>query len=170
MLWFKLYFHFTLFYLRAINITWHKEKHRSKLLDIFNQRKIWTTKHASHCQMFKIWLNLCLLAELFKWFFVCIIFCHVQMALSAGTPILRGYLSDLDCRWCVIAGAVDDRTPEERGQEVPVCPSLVSWVIFPKNNDNKKNIACKNATEQFSLCWLFYFLIHCNNSQGSTCI
>ena len=48
------------------------------------------------------------------------------MALSAGTPVLRGYLSDLDCRWCVIAGAVDDRTPEERGQEVPVCPSLVS--------------------------------------------
>jgi len=46
------------------------------------------------------------------------------MALSAGTPVLRGYLSDLDCRWCVIAGAVDDRTPEERGQEVLVCPSL----------------------------------------------
>lgn len=42
----------------------------------------------------------------------------LQMALSAGTPILRGYLSDLDCRWCVIAGAVDDRTPEERGLEV----------------------------------------------------
>ena len=186
MLWFKLYFHFTLFYLRSINITWHKEKHRSKLLDIFNQRKIWTTNHASHCQMFKIWLNLCLLAELFKWFFVCIIFCHVQMALSAGTPILRGYLSDLDCRWCVIAGAVDDRTPEERGQEVLVCPSLV-WrkvyhelfspiiiiiiiIIINNNNNNNNNIACKNATEQFSLCWLFYFLIHCNNSQVSTCI
>ena len=52
------------------------------------------------------------------------------MALSAGTPILRGYLSDLDCRWCVIAGAVDDRTPEERGQEVPVCPSLVRCKVY----------------------------------------
>ena len=50
------------------------------------------------------------------------------MALSAGTPVLRGFLSDLDCRWCVIAGAVDDRTPEERGQEVLVHPSLVCKV------------------------------------------
>ena len=48
-----------------------------------------------------------------------------QMALSAGTPILRGYLSDLDCRWSVIAGGVDDRTPEERGLEV----SHVSLVL-----------------------------------------
>ena len=42
----------------------------------------------------------------------------LKMALSAGTPILRGYLADLDCRWSVISGAVDDRTPEERGLEV----------------------------------------------------
>ena len=40
------------------------------------------------------------------------------MALSAATPILRGFLSDLDCRWCVIAGSVDDRTPEEMGIKV----------------------------------------------------
>ena len=40
------------------------------------------------------------------------------MALSAGTPIHRGYLADLDCRWSVIVGSVDDRTPEERGLEV----------------------------------------------------
>ena len=42
----------------------------------------------------------------------------LKMALSAGTPILRGYLADLDCRWSVISGSVDDRTPEERGLEV----------------------------------------------------
>jgi len=42
----------------------------------------------------------------------------LKMALSAGTPIHRGYLADLDCRWSVIAGSVDDRTPEERGLEV----------------------------------------------------
>ena len=53
------------------------------------------------------------------------------MALSAGTPILRGYLSDLDCRWCVIAGAVDDRTPEERGLEVsPELSIKGNFLIF----------------------------------------
>ncbi|KAJ2845127.1 glutamate--cysteine ligase [Coemansia erecta] len=40
----------------------------------------------------------------------------VMMALSASSPIFRGYLADVDCRWNVIAAAVDDRTPEERGE------------------------------------------------------
>ena len=40
------------------------------------------------------------------------------MALSAGTPIARGYLSDVDCRWGIISESRDDRTPEERGLEV----------------------------------------------------
>lgn len=53
----------------------------------------------------------------------------ILMALSAGTPILRGYLSDLDCRWCVIAGAVDDRTPEERGLE----PLKENRFVIPKS-------------------------------------
>ena len=42
------------------------------------------------------------------------------MALSAGTPIFRGYLGDVDCRWSVIAGSVDDRRPEELGQDVRI--------------------------------------------------
>ena len=42
----------------------------------------------------------------------------LKLALYAGTPIHGGYLADLDCRWSVIVGAVDDRTPEERGLEV----------------------------------------------------
>ncbi|KAF5389460.1 hypothetical protein D9757_004255 [Collybiopsis confluens] len=37
------------------------------------------------------------------------------LALTAGSPIWRGYLSDVDCRWNVVAGSVDDRTEEERG-------------------------------------------------------
>jgi glutamate--cysteine ligase catalytic subunit len=40
------------------------------------------------------------------------------MALSANTPIFRGYLADVDVRWNVISASVDDRTPEERGLEV----------------------------------------------------
>lgn len=43
---------------------------------------------------------------------------HIQLALTAASPIWRGYLSDVDCRWNVIAGSVDDRTAEERGRVV----------------------------------------------------
>ncbi|KAF9051084.1 glutamate-cysteine ligase catalytic subunit [Hymenopellis radicata] len=39
----------------------------------------------------------------------------ILLALSAASPIWRGYLTDVDCRWNVIAGSVDDRTEEERG-------------------------------------------------------
>ncbi|KAH7719127.1 gamma-glutamylcysteine synthetase [Aphelenchoides avenae] len=39
----------------------------------------------------------------------------VLLALSAATPIYRGYLSDRDCRWDVLSGCSDERTPEELG-------------------------------------------------------
>nr|AFP33287.1 gamma-glutamylcysteine synthetase [Dugesia japonica] len=41
--------------------------------------------------------------------------CPILMALSASTPIVRGYLLDIDCRWDIIAASVDDRTDEELG-------------------------------------------------------
>lgn len=41
--------------------------------------------------------------------------CPIVMALSAASPIHRGYLTDRDCRWSVIAASVDDRTAEEQG-------------------------------------------------------
>jgi glutamate--cysteine ligase catalytic subunit len=37
------------------------------------------------------------------------------LALTAGTPIFRGLLADIDVRWTVISQSVDDRTPAERG-------------------------------------------------------
>uniref|UniRef100_A0A8C4X1B7 Glutamate--cysteine ligase n=1 Tax=Eptatretus burgeri TaxID=7764 RepID=A0A8C4X1B7_EPTBU len=43
--------------------------------------------------------------------------CPIMMALSAASPLYRGYVSDIDCRWSVIAASVDDRTREERGLE-----------------------------------------------------
>ncbi|BFZ54868.1 glutamate--cysteine ligase [Savitreella phatthalungensis] len=43
----------------------------------------------------------------------------IMLALTAASPAWRGYLSDQDARWNVIAGAVDDRTLEELG-EVPL--------------------------------------------------
>ena len=42
----------------------------------------------------------------------------LQLALTAASPAWRGYLADVDCRWNVIAGSVDDRTEEERGLKV----------------------------------------------------
>jgi glutamate--cysteine ligase catalytic subunit len=41
----------------------------------------------------------------------------IAMALSASSPVHRGYLTDRDCRWDVISQAVDDRTKEELGEE-----------------------------------------------------
>lgn len=43
--------------------------------------------------------------------------CPIVLALSAASPAFRGYLSDRDARWDVIAGSVDDRPPQERGLE-----------------------------------------------------
>lgn len=37
------------------------------------------------------------------------------MALTAASPFYRGYVSDVDCRWNIIAASVDCRTEEERG-------------------------------------------------------
>ena len=41
----------------------------------------------------------------------------IMLALTAASPAYRGYLADVDCRWNVISAAVDDRTPEERGEK-----------------------------------------------------
>lgn len=41
--------------------------------------------------------------------------CPIMLALTAASPIFRGYLTESDCRWNVISGSVDCRTEEERG-------------------------------------------------------
>ncbi|KAK2459263.1 hypothetical protein APHAL10511_008718 [Amanita phalloides] len=38
----------------------------------------------------------------------------IMLALTAASPIWRGYLTDVDCRWNANAGTADDRTEEER--------------------------------------------------------
>jgi len=40
----------------------------------------------------------------------------IMMALTASTPVLRGRIADIDCRWGIISESVDDRTPAERGR------------------------------------------------------
>ncbi|KAF4628233.1 hypothetical protein G7Y89_g9918 [Cudoniella acicularis] len=41
----------------------------------------------------------------------------ILLALTAGTPIYKGFLADTDVRWNQISAAVDDRTPEELGEK-----------------------------------------------------
>ncbi|OLL24332.1 Glutamate--cysteine ligase [Neolecta irregularis DAH-3] len=50
----------------------------------------------------------------------------IMLALTAASPIWRGYLADQDARWNVIAGSVDDRTEEERGLKVCWLGSLLT--------------------------------------------
>jgi len=48
----------------------------------------------------------------------------ILLALTAATPIYKGFLADTDVRWNQISRAVDDRTPEELGEKVRLvqCP------------------------------------------------
>lgn len=41
----------------------------------------------------------------------------ILLALTAATPIYKGFLADTDVRWNQISKAVDDRTPEELGEK-----------------------------------------------------
>lgn len=41
--------------------------------------------------------------------------CPIFLAFTAASPIYRGYLTDIDCRWSIISASVDCRTVEERG-------------------------------------------------------
>ena len=51
-----------------------------------------------------------------------------QLALTAASPLWRGYIADVDCRWDVVAASVDDRTEEERGLKVHIPPC--SFLIY----------------------------------------
>lgn len=46
------------------------------------------------------------------------IMCPVMLAMTAASPIVRGFLSSYDSRWLNFCNSVDARTPEQRG-EVP---------------------------------------------------
>jgi glutamate--cysteine ligase catalytic subunit len=49
----------------------------------------------------------------------------ILLALTAATPVYKGFLADTDVRWNQISRAVDDRTAEELGEKVGrLFPSL----------------------------------------------
>ncbi|KAF4525569.1 hypothetical protein B566_EDAN015058 [Ephemera danica] len=43
--------------------------------------------------------------------------CPIMLALTAASPLHRGMVTDVDCRWNVISASVDCRTRAERGLE-----------------------------------------------------
>jgi glutamate--cysteine ligase catalytic subunit len=60
------------------------------------------------------------------------------LAITAATPILRGYLADTDCRWDVIAQSVDDRTPDEMNKINKSRYDSISYFIG-KGSENYNN-------------------------------
>ncbi|KAJ3369351.1 hypothetical protein HDU91_007272 [Kappamyces sp. JEL0680] len=76
----------------------------------------------------------------------------IMLALSAAAPIFRGYLVDVDARWKVIAGSVDDRTRQERGLERVIKKSryeTVSRFLSPGPNVSGKQ---RRANPAAGLC------------------
>ncbi|PVG00389.1 putative gamma-glutamylcysteine synthetase [Serendipita vermifera] len=71
----------------------------------------------------------------------------VMLALTAGSPFWRGYIADVDCRWNVISGAVDDRNEEERGLK----PLSTAKFKIPKSRyssvDNYLSLDPRNRPE-----------------------
>eukprot|EP00054_Salpingoeca_dolichothecata_P027989 m.208962 g.208962 ORF g.208962 m.208962 type:complete len:639 (-) comp26094_c2_seq4:71-1987(-) len=65
----------------------------------------------------------------------------IVLALSASAPMFRGYLADVDCRWDVIAGSVDDRNHQERGQEP------LTSAKFKVNKSRYDSIDCFISTD-----------------------
>ncbi|CAH1980038.1 unnamed protein product [Acanthoscelides obtectus] len=41
--------------------------------------------------------------------------CPIMLAFTAASPLHRGFVTDVDCRWNIISASVDCRTEEERG-------------------------------------------------------
>ncbi|KAK9480978.1 glutamate-cysteine ligase-domain-containing protein [Lipomyces japonicus] len=70
----------------------------------------------------------------------------ILLALTAASPAWRGYLSDQDCRWNVIAGSVDDRTEEERGLK----PLKNQQFVIPKSRYDSIDCYISNNSERRS--------------------
>ncbi|KAK0720557.1 glutamate-cysteine ligase-domain-containing protein [Lasiosphaeris hirsuta] len=68
----------------------------------------------------------------------------ILLALTAATPIYKGFLADTDVRWNQISKAVDDRTREELGEEVglshPALNSLCLLTIHQPLNNSRWRI------------------------------
>lgn len=61
----------------------------------------------------------------------------IMLALTAATPIYKGFLADTDVRWNQISQAVDDRTPEELGEAVSSSKLHdIGWLLTSQSHSN----------------------------------
>jgi len=67
------------------------------------------------CSCLQITFQACCIEEARKLYDLLAPVSPIMLAITAGAPAYKGYLTDTDCRWDVISGSVDDRTEEERG-------------------------------------------------------
>ncbi|KAJ3223275.1 hypothetical protein HK099_001316 [Clydaea vesicula] len=67
------------------------------------------------CSCLQVTFQACSVEEARRLYDQLAVLTPIMLALTAAAPIYRGYLSDVDCRWNIIAASVDDRTQEERG-------------------------------------------------------
>ncbi|KAI0930145.1 hypothetical protein AcV5_006934 [Taiwanofungus camphoratus] len=67
------------------------------------------------CSCLQITFQSCNVPEARRLYDALVPIAPLMLALTAASPLWRGYIADVDCRWDVIAASVDDRTEEERG-------------------------------------------------------
>ncbi|KAI0368347.1 glutamate-cysteine ligase catalytic subunit [Pilatotrama ljubarskyi] len=67
------------------------------------------------CSCLQITFQACNIAEARRLYDALIPVAPLMLALTAASPLWRGYIADVDCRWDVVSASVDDRTEEERG-------------------------------------------------------
>jgi glutamate--cysteine ligase catalytic subunit len=66
------------------------------------------------------------------------VLCPLFLALTAATPIVRGFLADTDVRWNIVSASVDDRTSEEKEKIAKSRYDSVSLYIH-NNEEARKN-------------------------------
>ncbi|CAL1706490.1 unnamed protein product [Somion occarium] len=67
------------------------------------------------CSCLQLTFQACNVAEARRLYDLLVPVAPIMLALTAASPLWRGYIADVDCRWDVVAASVDDRTEEERG-------------------------------------------------------
>lgn len=67
------------------------------------------------CSCLQLTFQACNVSEARRLYDALVPLAPIMLALTAASPLWRGYIADVDCRWDVVSASVDDRTEEERG-------------------------------------------------------
>ena len=66
------------------------------------------------------------------------VMCPILLALTAASPIFRGFLTDSDCRWNVLRDSMDCRTEAERSDEKHIVRSPFESINCFISEDGEK--------------------------------